>query len=87
MYLDELQDIHLVYEAVGDSKGQDISYLPGCDTNQLTVGMLLRKLDFVVSEAFNVDREQYSDSWETLMEARKEYMRQNNQILLKDLLK
>ena len=83
----ELQDIHLVYEAVGDSKGQDISYLPGCDTNQLTVGMLLRKLDSAGSEAFNVDREQYSDSWETLMEARKEYMRQNNQILLKDLLK
>ncbi len=83
----ELQDIHLVYEAVGDSKGQDISYLPGCDTNQLTVGMLLRKLDSAGSEAFNVDREQYSASWETLMEARKEYMRQNNQILLKDLLK
>ena len=83
----ELQDIHLVYEAVGDSKRQDISYLPGCDTNQLTVGMLLRKLDSAGSEAFNVDREQYSASWETLMEARKEYMRQNNQILLKDLLK
>lgn len=83
----ELQDIHLVYEAVGDSKGQDISYLPGCDTNQLTVGLLLRKLDSAGSEAFNVDRKQYSSSWETLMEARKEYMRQNNQILLKDLLK
>ena len=83
----ELQDIHLVYEAVGDSKGQDISYLPGCDVNQLTVGLLLRKLDSAGSEAFNVDRKQYSSSWETLMEARKEYMRQNNQILLKDLLK
>lgn len=80
----ELQDIHLIFETIEEKKG-DVRYLPGIDINKLTVGTLLEKLDSAGSEDFKVDRQQYSDSWKILEHARKEYMYNNSQILLKDL--
>lgn len=81
----ELQDIHLIYEAVSDEKGRDITYIPGVDINRLTVGMLLTKLDMNGSEDFKIDNARYPDSWKVLVKARKEFTEQNNRILLKDL--
>lgn len=81
----ELQDMHLIYEAVSDEKGRDITYIPGVDINRLTVGMLLTKLDMSGSEDFKIDSTRYPDSWKVLVKARKEFTEQNNRILLKDL--
>ncbi|MBS5551555.1 MAG: YihY/virulence factor BrkB family protein [Bacteroides sp.] len=81
----ELQDMHLIYEAVSDEKGRDITYIPGVDINRLTVGMLLTKLDMNGSEDFKIDNALYPDSWKVLVKARKEFTEQNNRILLKDL--
>lgn len=81
----ELQDMHLIYEAVSDEKGRDITYIPGVDINRLTVGMLLTKLDMNGSEDFKIDNARYPDSWKVLIKARKEFTEQNNRILLKDL--
>ncbi len=81
----ELQDMHLIYEAVSDEKGRDITYIPGVDINRLTVGMLLTKLDMNGSEDFKIDNARYPDSWKVLVKARKEFTEQNNRILLKDL--
>lgn len=81
----ELQDMHLIYEAVSDEKGRDITYIPGVDIKRLTVGMLLTKLDMNGSEDFKIDNARYPDSWKVLVKARKEFTEQNNRILLKDL--
>ena len=81
----ELQDMHLIYEAVSDEKGRDITYIPGVDINRLTVGMLLTKLDMNGSEEFQNRQRRYPDSWKVLVKARKEFTEQNNRILLKDL--
>ena len=81
----ELQDMRLIYEAVSEEKGRDISYIPGIDINQLTVGMLLSRLDTNGSEDFKIDSTCYPDSWKVLVKARKEFTEQNNKILLKDL--
>lgn len=81
----ELQDMKLIYEAVNEDNRKDIGYVPGMDINRLTVGMLLNRLDAAGSEAFKIDRKQYSASWNALVKARDEYIYHNNQILLKDL--
>lgn len=81
----ELQDMQLIYETVNERKEQDVSYIPGVDINQLTVGMLLAKLDANGSEDFKIDRNLYSDSWEALIKAREDFTKKNNLILLKDL--
>lgn len=81
----ELQDMHLIYEAGNEDNRKDTGYVPGMDINRLTVGMLLSRLDSTGSEAFKIDRKQYSASWEALVKARDEYIYHNNQILLKDL--
>ena len=77
--------MQLIYETVNERKEQDVSYIPGVDINQLTVGMLLAKLDANGSEDFKIDRNLYSDSWEALIKAREDFTRKNNLILLKDL--
>lgn len=82
----ELQDVQLVYEALDDNKGAGtICYLPGVDSSQLTLGMMLTRLDSLGSESFKIDHQVYSSSWNLVMQARNEYLTMNNQILLKDL--
>lgn len=81
----ELQDMKLIYEAVNEDSRKDIGYVPGMDINRLTVGMLLSRLDSAGSEAFKIDRQQYSSSWEALIKARNEYIYHSSKILLKDL--
>ena len=81
----ELQDMKLIYEAMNEEKERDISYVPGVDINQLTVGMLLTKLDETGSEDFKIDHAQYSESWNALIKAREDFAKENERILIKDL--
>lgn len=81
----ELQDMKLIYEAMNEEKERDISYVPGVDINQLTVGMLLTKLDETGSEDFKIDHAQYSESWNALIKAREDFAKENERILIKNL--
>lgn len=80
----EFLDMQLLFETIDDKK-QEVHYLPGMDINKLSVGMLLEKIESSGAEDFKIDRAQYSSSWEALIEARKEYIYRNRQVLLKDL--
>lgn len=81
----ELTDIRLLYETFSDDKEGNIRYLPGMDINQLTVGVLIEKLDEAGAENFKIDKTQYSASWQALIDAKETYLYQNNQVLIKDL--
>lgn len=82
----KLQDLQLIYEGVRENKKeQEICYLPGMDSDKLTLGLLLSRLDSMGFEDFNIDMKQFSSSWQTITKVRKEYTSQNNNILLKDL--
>ena len=81
----ELTDIRLLYETFSDDKEGSVRYLPGMDINQLTVGVLIEKLDEAGAENFKIDKTQYSASWQALIDAKETYLYQNNQVLIKDL--
>ena len=81
----ELTDTHLIYETFGEDRDANIRYLPGMDINQLTVGVLMERLDSAGAENFKIDKEDYSTSWQALIDAKKEYLYQSGRILLKDL--
>lgn len=80
----ELQDISLIYETINDDK-EDTAYLPGMDINQLSVGVLLNRLDAAGSEKFKVNFKQHIQSWDILVKSRNEYIYKNSEVLLKDL--
>lgn len=80
----ELQDISLIYETINDDK-EDTAYLPGMDINQLSVGVLLNRLDAAGSEKFKVNFKQHMQSWDILVKSRNEYIYKNSEVLLKDL--
>ena len=81
----ELTDIRLLYETFSDDKEGSVRYLPGMDINQLTVGVLIEKLDEAGAENFKIDKTQYSASWQALIDAKETYLYQNNLVLIKDL--
>ncbi len=81
----ELQDTNLVYEISYDDKEKDPCFLPGIDINQLTVGMLLEKLEKKGAEEFKIDGTLFKKAWENVITAREKYIYQNNKVLLKDL--
>ena len=56
------------------------------DINQLTVALLLDKLDTHGSEDFKIDKDnEFNSQWEVLVKAREEYYEKAGTILLKDL--
>lgn len=82
----ELQDLQLIYEGVKEKNNtEEVCYLPGMAIHNLTLGVMLNKLDSKGFEEFNIDKSQYTASWNAMIKAREEYTSQNNQILLKDL--
>lgn len=81
----ELQDLHLIYETHMEDKDDAAAYLPSIDINQMNVGMLLSRLDEAGSEAFKIDRNRYSTTWDAITKARVDYYENTSKILLKDL--
>lgn len=81
----ELQEIQLIQETAADGKDEETSYSPRIDINMITVGLLLKKLDTNGSEAFKIDRAHYNAPWEMLVKARKLYLSNMQEVLLKDL--
>ena len=81
----ELQDLHMIYETPGEGEDEEMAYLPSVDINQMNVAMLLSRLDKEGSEAFKIDRSQYTNTWDALAKARESYYKETSSILLKDL--
>ncbi len=81
----ELLDMKLIFESYKDDKEESGGYLPGIDINRLSIGMLLDRLDANGSEAFKIDHQQHSAHWEATVRMREDYLRQCDQILLKEL--
>ncbi len=82
----QLQEINLVHEVVTDEKSEDIAYQPSIDIHQLSVALLLDRLDTYGSEDFKVDREnEFRPQWEVLMKLREDYYKNASHVLLKDL--
>lgn len=81
----ELQDLHMIYETPVEGEDEEMAYLPSVDINQMNVAMLLSRLDKEGSEAFKIDRSQYTNTWDALAKARESYYKESSSILLKDL--
>lgn len=82
----ELQEIKLVHEVATDQKSEEIAYQPSIDINQLSVGLLLNRIDSHGSEDFKMDTEHtYSHEWKALLDARQAYYEHTGNVLLKDL--
>ena len=81
----ELQDLHMIYETPVEGQDEEMAYLPSVDINQMNVAMLLSRLDKEGSEAFKIDRSQYTNTWDALAKARESYYKETSSILLKDL--
>jgi len=82
----QLQEVRLIHEVMTDEKNDDITYQPSIDPNQLTLAVLLERLDCYGSENFKVDREdEFLDEWQTVVKIKDEYYRKASTILLKDL--
>ena len=82
----KLQEIQLIHEVATDEKSEEIAYQPSMDVSKLSVGLLLNRMDCHGSEDFKMDTTQtYSHEWSALMQARKAYFEQANNVMLKDL--
>ena len=81
----ELQDLHMIYETPVEGQDEEMAYLPSVDINQMNVAILLSRLDKEGSEAFKIDRSQYTNTWDALAKARESYYKETSSILLKDL--
>lgn len=81
-----LQEVNLIHEVATDEKNDDISYQPSIDINQLSVGLLLDRLDSYGSENFKIDKEEeFSNEWKVLIDSREEYYRKAGKVLVKEL--
>lgn len=82
----QLQDIDLIHEVMTDEKSESIAYQPSMDINQLTVGLLMQRIDMFGSENFKIDRDQeFREEWRTLVDIKKDFYDNANKVLLKDL--
>ena len=63
-----------------------VHYQPAFDIHQITVGLLLRKIDEQGSENFKIDTdEMFRKEWHTFLDKRQELYLPNKDLLLKDL--
>lgn len=82
----ELQDLQLIYEGIKEKgSDQDTCYLPGIDTNKMSLGLMLSKLDSKGFENFNINKELHPLAWDAIIITKEQYLNRSNEILLKDL--
>jgi len=84
--INQLEEIGLIHEIASDAKSETISYLPSIDTNLLSVGLLIDRIDRCGSEEFEVDKELiFKPQWDALTASRNFNHKDDNEILLKNL--
>lgn len=79
-----LTEINIINESINEDV-DELIYQPALDINQITVGMLLTRIDLYGSEDFRIDtRKQFSSQWESLIKSRTEMLETANKTLIKD---
>ncbi|MEG0949526.1 MAG: YihY/virulence factor BrkB family protein [Bacteroidales bacterium] len=83
--LGRLADIGILCEVVNENE-KIHAWQPAMDIHQISVGLVMQRIDEQGSEDFKVDRDYlFSKEWQVLVENRKEQMNKANTILLMDL--
>lgn len=81
-----LQEIQLVHEVMTDQKSHEVSYQPSIDINQLSLALLMERMDTYGSENFKIDHNQkFLEEWKTLLHLKEEYYANASKVLLKNL--
>ncbi len=81
-----LNDLNIIAETRYGEDDRIIYYQPAIDINQLSVGFLFSKIDERGSENFKIDTSDlFRKEWKTLLKTRKDMMKENASILLKDI--
>lgn len=84
--LNELQSVGFIYEKSGDEKSDDSVFLPAMDVNQISVSVLLNKIQTTGCEDFKVDREErFAQHWNIVEQSHHIYQKEVGNVLLKDL--
>lgn len=84
--LEDLSNKKLISQIAADEKSNTLFYQPAVDTEKLSVGYLMERIDVEGSEDFKIDIEQkYSKEWNTLVEAKEKFYDTMNGVLLKNL--
>lgn len=85
--INNLLAVKLVRKSVIDSKNDAMGYQPDMDINQITVGLVLERIDEDGSEDFKVDTNStFKDQWDAVAYARNKSYQYGENILVKDLL-
>ena len=83
--LGRLVDIGILCEVVNENEKVH-AWQPAMDIHQISVGLLMSRIDQQGSEDFRVDRDYlFSKEWQVLLDSRKEQMDKASSILLMDL--
>ena len=81
-----LTEMNIITEVMIGNDERIIHYQPAMDINQISVSLLFEKIDQYGSENFKIDTTGlFNKEWKTLLKTREELVRNNENILLKDL--
>ena len=80
----ELCCLNLTLE-ISDDKGGPTLYVPAIDIHNLTLGLLLSKIDHNGKEYLNPDQISSNKEWEELTKIRSQYLNTAQSVLLKDI--
>lgn len=84
--INTLLELHLIHEELTDEKSEDVAYQPSIDIAQMSVAMVVDKLNTHGSEMFKVDKEhKFNNQWKTLLEYDEEFAEKMKDVLVKDL--
>ena len=84
--LGTLQDLNLIHEVVTDEKSEDITYQPSIDIAQLSVGLIMRRINTFGSEAFKIDKtHRFNKQWQLLENYEDISFDKLNETLVKDI--
>lgn len=81
-----LTDLNIITETRYGEDERIVHYQPAIDINQLSIGLLFKRIDEQGSENFKIDTsELLKNEWEALLKTREDMMKENASILLKDI--
>lgn len=84
--LNTLLELNLIHEEMNDKKSEEISYQPSIDIAQISVAMVINKLNTHGSEEFKVDKDhKFNKHWKALIQCEAEFNEKMNNVLVKDL--
>ncbi len=84
--LGTLQDLNILHEVLSDEKSEDIAFQPSIDIYQLSVGLIMNRIETNGSEAFRIDKvHRFNPHWQILKDHEDASFDKLSQVLVKDL--